>query len=464
MSSSDAVVPVADRVTAEVCPPPNGEVEPVSGTVSDVSDVSHVAHVSSVVGRSADEPPKEESFFAALDEITEFREVMDLARHAQPPASSLIVLTDVAGSTKAMEGGRYKDVNALGVASIVALCNAMRDIELPFMFGGDGATLLVPASRRAAAERALRGVRALAQSAFGMTLRASVVPLAELLEDGHVARVARFRVSEHVRLAMFSGSAFSRAERWLKDPERAPRYEVSADGESAADFDGFECRWRPLASQRGHTVSLIVRALAPTEAERTQTYKNLLHAFDRIVDADACHPVKANELELEGWLGDFSVEARVRAGGASGPEYSAARRSARKQTFVGKLLTASGLTAGGFDGKLYKRDLVKNCDFRKFDDTLRMVVDLNVAEIYRLESRLAAEHRAGRLAYGLHRSNAALITCLVRSYSGEHVHFVDGSDGGYALAAQELKAQLETLAKRESDATRRREVGKARED
>jgi hypothetical protein len=452
MSTSDAVVPVADRVAAEVRAPAHREVEPASDPVSDVSDVT------SVIACGDDAAPSDESFYGALGEITEFRDVMDLTRHSQPPASSLIVSTDIASSTKAIEAGRYKDVNALGVASIVALCNAMRDIELPFMFGGDGATLLVPASRRAAAERALRGVRSLAQSAFGMTLRASVVPLAELLEEGHVARVARFRASEHLRLAMFSGSAFIQAERWLKDPARAPRYEVSVDGESAADFDGFECRWRPLASQRGHTVSLMVRALAPTEAERTQTYKNLLHAFDRIVDADACHPVKLNELELEGWLGDFSVEARVRAGGASGPGYSAARRSARKQTFVGRLLTASGLAAGGFDGKVYKRDLVKNCDYRKFDDTLRMVVDLNVAEIYRLESRLSAEHRAGRLAYGLHRSNAALITCLVRSYSGGHVHFVDGSDGGYALAAQELKAQLEELAKR--DATGRKQGGK----
>jgi len=429
MSSSDAVVPVAERATAEVLAAANADATPASDDVSTVLELAS--------GTASDE-----RFYASLDEITEFRDVMDLGRYTLPPASSLIVLTDVAGSTKAIEAGRYKDVNALGVASIVALCNAMRDLELPFMFGGDGATLLVPESRREPVERALRGVRALAQSAFDMTLRASIVPLAELLADGHVARVARFRASEHIRLAMFSGSAFSAAERWFKDPERAARYEVSGEGESVADFDGFECRWRPLASQRGHTVSIIVRALAPTEAERAKTYKNLLHAFDRIVDGEAYHPVKLNELELEGWLGDFSVEARVRAQGSSGPGYSAARRSARKQTFVGKLLTASGLAAGGFDGKLYKRDLVKNCDFRKFDDTLRMVVDLNVAEIYRLESRLSAEQRAGRLAFGMHRSNAALITCLVRSYSGDHVHFVDGADGGYALAAKELKAQL----------------------
>jgi len=435
MSSSDTAAPVADARSHAPA-----RAEHTSSTEAPAAEPTVDAPAVEA------SPAEDERFYASLEEITEFRDVTDPARYALAPASSLIVLTDVVGSTKAIEAGRYKDVNALGVSSIVALSNALAGVDIPYIFGGDGATLLIPGSCRAAAERALRGVRELARSAFDLGLRASIVPLAELLAEDLVARVARFRVSPHIRLAMFSGSAFSAAERWFKDPERSPRYEVSAEGESSADVAGFECRWQPLGSQRGHTVSLIVKALAPTEAERTQTYKNLLSAFDRIVDGDACHPVKASDLKLSGWLGDYSVEARVRAQGSSGPAVAAAQRSARRQTFLGKLLTATGVRAGSFDGATYKRELVENCDFRKFDDTLRMVVDLNVAEIYRLESRLSAEHRAGRLAYGLHRSSAALITCLVRSYSGDHVHFVDGSDGGYALAAKELKAQLKDLA------------------
>jgi hypothetical protein len=46
------------------------------------------------------------------------------------------------------------------------------------------------------------------------------------------------------------------------------------------------------------------------------------------------------------------------------------------------------------------------------------------------------------LAYGIHRSSSALATCMVKAYEGDHVHFVDGADGGYALAARQLKAQL----------------------
>ena len=40
-----------------------------------------------------------------------------------------------------------------------------------------------------------------------------------------------------------------------------------------------------------------------------------------------------------------------------------------------------------------------------------------------------------------------MMTCLVFSLEqSRHVHFIDGADGGYALAALQLKAQLQALA------------------
>jgi hypothetical protein len=71
-----------------------------------------------------------------------------------------------------------------------------------------------------------------------------------------------------------------------------------------------------------------------------------------------------------------------------------------------------------------------------------MVLDLSRADCGALEAFLESERHAGRVAYGLHRSDSALVTCFVRSYDGDHVHFIDGSDGGYALAAKQLKSQL----------------------
>jgi hypothetical protein len=56
-----------------------------------------------------------------------------------------------------------------------------------------------------------------------------------------------------------------------------------------------------------------------------------------------------------------------------------------------------------------------------------------------------AEYEAGNVVFGMYRASAALMTCVIESHQGAHVHFIDGADGGYALAAKEMKAQLKAI-------------------
>jgi Protein of unknown function (DUF3095) len=83
---------------------------------------------------------------------------------------------------------------------------------------------------------------------------------------------------------------------------------------------------------------------------------------------------------------------------------------------------------------------------RKVADTLHMVLDCTDAEAAATERYLESLHGAGRIVYGTHRTDRAMMTCLVFSLAaGRHVHFIDGADGGYALAALQLKTQLQAL-------------------
>jgi len=84
-----------------------------------------------------------------------------------------------------------------------------------------------------------------------------------------------------------------------------------------------------------------------------------------------------------------------------------------------------------------------HADYRKFDDMLRMVIDCSAEESKRIHGFLEEMHCRGELDYGLHGSETSLITCFVDTVKdGGHMHFVDGGQGGYALAAQAMKARM----------------------
>jgi hypothetical protein len=383
----------------------------------------------------------QEVFFSELPECSRFEEVVHAGAYTDAPGSWYVVMSDVRGSTVAIEAGRYREVNALGVATIIAVCNALPDLEVPFVFGGDGATVLVPGSRLEAVSQALRGVRAIAVDAFDMELRIAAVSVAELAEAGYPVRVRRFRLSEHIALGMFAGEGIAVAERWVKHPETAERYAITP-GEVRSDLEGFECRWQPMKSQRGEVVSLLVVALGDDVAKKERTYTQVMAELQVLLDGrDAC-PVSRHNLRLSGPLSDFSIEARLKTGDREGKTVTRARDDIRKRTLIGRVLAATRQEAGGFDGRGYMQEFIRNSDFRKFDETLRMVLDLTPVESQTLEDWLAARHSEGLLAYGLHRSDSAIATCMVKAYKGDHVHFIDGAGGGYAMAAKSLKAQL----------------------
>ena len=103
--------------------------------------------------------------------------------------------------------------------------------------------------------------------------------------------------------------------------------------------------------------------------------------------------------------------------------------------------------AGSYNAPVYRDEIRSNTDFRKYDGILRMVLDVSENQAERIEQYLKREQDAGHLVYGVHLANAALMTCLVFNMAqSEHVHFIDGSDGGFAMAARGFKYALAARA------------------
>ena len=111
------------------------------------------------------------------------------------------------------------------------------------------------------------------------------------------------------------------------------------------------------------------------------------------------------------------------------------------ENFLGILLIKYSI---GNWGK-YKNIILKTTDTEKFDDMLRMVISTSTSESLELEKYLEKQYQAKNLVYGIHKSDAALMTCLIFKRHGKHIHFVDNSNGGYALASKELKNRVKFI-------------------
>jgi hypothetical protein len=255
-------------------------------------------------------------------------------------------------------------------------------------------------------------------------------------------------VSPNVTQPTFSGRGWQEAERMIKDARSDGVLRVQEhDGPCEGSFEGFECRWQAVPSFNDHKLALLVAAMSDDPHANLATYRALSDAIAAIYgDASRYHPLRADRMRLSFNPSELAHEWRVRSDRrtAAGRAHYFARMTL--QNLAGAYLFACRKDTSAVRWSRYVEDMVDNSDFRKFDGVMRMVIDGSEAQYERLRAYLEGEHRSGRLAYGMHKSREALVTCIVFSYNGNHLHFVDGSDGGYAMAARELKEQVKTLA------------------
>ena len=380
-----------------------------------------------------------QDFYAGLPALTQFLDLANPGCYVDAPNDWYVVITDVAGSTQAIASGQYKEVNSLGASSIIAALNVMEPVEVPFVFGGDGATLLIPPAYLQPVREALLGIRTLARQSLGMELRVGVVPVATVQAE-HALKVAKLRLSPHYCQASFMGGGITYATELIKTN---PLYRLDIDSAIAPDLTGLECRWQDIPSPHGQTLSLIVAALPSGQQASSQVYREVIETLQGIYgDARNYHPVQKSALKLS--LNPQKLRAEIKLRSPSPQMWHQLQYGLRilLENLLGILLMRLQLRAGDVPWGQYKDDVCAASDYQKIDDVLRMVIAGNSDQTRRLIEYLEGRVQAGQLAYGLHVSNRALMTCLIFDRRDRHFHLIDGADGGYAAASIALKLQL----------------------
>ena len=387
-------------------------------------------------------------FYRDLHVLASFEEAANGSLHAKIPDDWFVIVADIAGSTEAIENGRYKDVNTVGAATIMAVINVDRTVEIPFIFGGDGATLALPPSMEQGAREALLGAKDMARAGFNLDLRVGMIPARDIYKQDLWLGVGKYQHSAKITQTSLSGFGWGWAESVLKHSDTRLQYEVIPSDTVAAkaDFTGFECRWKPVESRNDFKLAIIAQSVAKKSSEHAAIYAKILSKVSEIYgDVRDYHPLLEGQLGLTFDPRKLMAETRVYAAGHSFLSLCFKLVSLLLISAIGSLAFAKNLKLGKVRWGGYRREVVENADFRKFDGALKMVLDSSVEQQVRFKEFLDDLYRNGEVVFGMHPSAYAIMTCLVFTPGQDHAHFVDGSDGGYAVAAKGLKAQLSQL-------------------
>ncbi|XDD50366.1 DUF3095 domain-containing protein [Leptospira sp. WS92.C1] len=390
-----------------------------------------------------------QNFYKYLPSLSSFTDIIESSNYYTVPDDWNLVITDVVNSTDAIRNGNYKDVNIAGGITAMAVSNLMGDMDYPFLFGGDGMTLLLPDSALPGVKDILFSIRELVKKNFGLKLRVGIVNVGELKRSGKDLKLCKLKISDFYNQAILTGNALDAAEALVKNDDSTNPYIVPLTHKITIepDFTGFTCRWQDIPSHRGETVSFIIKANHSTVAGDQQLLKLILDQVGVFLGNDTeIHPLKEEGIQVDMSGNYFNKEATVHSGSRTGFQHFLRMIKIKTESIAVKLAIKTqwsfGPKVNGVELKELRKSQIVASDFRKYDGTLKMVVACDSRSRESFLNFLNDLYLQGKIYYGYHISDRALMTCALHENSVREVHFVDSADGGYALAAEKLKEQL----------------------
>jgi len=366
-------------------------------------------------------------FYENLPTFNNLSDISTEKYYEKLPEDWCIVATDIRNSTQAIEEGKYKEVNMIGALSIVTILNLNKSLDIPFIFGGDGAFLLIPKMLLHDVKQALLATQKIALEAYNLELRIGIIPVHDLYEQKQILLITKLQVSDDYSQAIIKGGGLEYCDALLKQDST---YHILDKIDSAfiVNTDGLECRWENVPSPKDEILSILIKAYDDNY------YSTILHNIDKILgNQQQRHPIMQDKLKL-------SYDDKVLNKEVSLSENRIQLKKIKILklkwiNLIGDLLITFKI------GKWskYKKQVITTTDTEKFDDMLRMVVSSDFDQTKKLEVYLQNELKNKKLVYGIHKADSSLMTCLIFERHGKQIHFVDASNGGYAMASKMLK-------------------------
>jgi len=283
----------------------------------------------------------------------------------------------------------------------------------------------------------------LARNDFDLELRIGFVPISDIRSRGLDVLVARYEVTAGNDLAAFGGGGVELADELVKSDDPANPYVVAQyQLPGPPDLTGLSCRWEPLQGEKGRICCILVKPSDELFLQQQRILRRVLSDLVDIIGSSLNHasPVSKSSLKFRWPPTGLSAEAKLTRAGKS---YLRRFAEIWLQSLIQWYLEKFDRKGGGYDAPIYREELKNQSDFCKYDDVLRMVLDCTPTQVKRIRSMLERRHSLGEIDYGFFETDQALMTCLVFDLeSSQHLHFIDGDNGGFSAASVEFKQQL----------------------
>ena len=355
------------------------------------------------------------------------------------PSDWHVIVTDIKGSTNAVANGLHETVNLVATGSIVAVLNLAykANITVPFFFGGDGATFIVPESIFQPAMQALLTYSENTLDNLGLSLRAGAVSVADIYKEGHHLLISKIKISTTLTIPVLLGTGLSYAEKIIKEEDYL--FSCEKDEDCVPDLDGMQCRWDKINPPKKDNEIVTLLIIAAEGIEQSEAFRKVFLVLDEIYGVPRHRqPISVSKLKLNTSFSRLGSEMKAKIGHISIWKFI--------NTWVTNLYGFIYFRTG--KGLRYLKRLVEMSDTLVIDGRINTVISGTEQQRLQLNKELDLLEKNGFILYGMHVSASAVMSCYVRDLEDGHIHFVDGSEGGYTKAAGILKNKLKGLYSR----------------
>jgi hypothetical protein len=194
-----------------------------------------------------------------------------------------------------------------------------------------------------------------------------------------------------------------------------------------------QCRWDKIEPPENSDEVVTLIVIVPEITQQAAVFSKVIHHLDQIYGTpEKRQPISVSKLIFKTSFNSLGKEMKHRIG----------------KIKLFELIKSWLINIYGYiyfrteRGKKYLKQLVEMSDTLVIDGRINTVITGTAQQRLILQKALNQLEKNNEILYGLYVSGESIMSCYVRDLEDDHIHFVDGADGGYTQAAGILKQKI----------------------